>query len=67
MEAAWDVRNVRIEKNRVAVISIGRRPILSATVLNVSDPTRIPTSAALNTGPMAARGICQSLIKAGAG
>jgi hypothetical protein len=42
-----------MEKNSVAVISIGRRPILSANVLNVSDPTRIPNRAALKTGPNA--------------
>ena len=54
------------EKNKVAMISMGRRPILSAAVLKINEPRRIPKRPALNTGPSAALGMFQSLISAGA-
>ena len=60
------VMSVTREKNRVVRISTGRRPILSASMLNTMEPTRIPKSAALNTGPFWAGASCQSLMIAGA-
>ena len=47
--AAWAVKKVRTEKHSVTVISTGRRPILSASMLNSSEPTKIPKSPAPNT------------------
>ena len=52
MEAASPVHSVIKEKNNVATISTGRRPNLSANMLKSNEPTRMPTSAALSTGPI---------------
>jgi hypothetical protein len=55
-----DVIKVTTEKNKVAQMRTGLRPTLSATMLNRSDPNRMPTSAALRAGPIWAMGTCQS-------
>ncbi len=54
------------EKNSVAPISTGRRPILSATMLNTSEPISTPKLAAANTPPSTDRGTPQSWTTAGA-
>ncbi len=54
------------EKNSVAPMRTGRRPILSATMLKTSEPISTPKLAAANTGPSSARGDAQSGTTAGA-
>ena len=54
------------EKNSVAPMSTGRRPILSATTLKTSDPIRTPKLAAEKTGPSRLRGTPNSVTTAGA-
>ena len=48
------------EKNTVAHTITGRRPILSASMLNTSEPSSTPKFAATNTGPE--RGTCDAPI-----
>ena len=53
-EAARAAAIVITPKKSVAPIKIGRRPILSASMLKTSDPTSTPKLLAPNTGPSAA-------------
>ncbi len=54
------------EKNTVDQTITGRRPILSATMLNTSEPKSTPKFAAANTGPMTDRSAPNSASTAGA-
>ena len=54
------VTNVITEKNTVAQMSTGRRPILSATMLNSKAPSNTPNNPAPNTGPSCALEMFQS-------
>ena len=65
-ELALAVHSVSTAKYKAATISTGRRPILSESMLNKKDPSNTPVSAALNTKPICAPGILNSLITAGA-
>jgi len=64
--AACEVRNVRTEKQSVAVIKTIRRPILSASMLNKSEPTKMPNSPAPKTGPNCALPTCHCFRMTGA-
>ncbi|MBB3261929.1 hypothetical protein F4827_006829 [Paraburkholderia bannensis] len=66
IECAKPVAIMQAEKNSVAPISTGRRPILSATVLNVSEPTSMPNSPAPNTGASVSFAMPHSRITTGA-
>ncbi len=65
-ELARAVKIVIAPKNRVAPISTGRRPTLSASILNTRDPTSTPKLPAPKTGPSAALAICQPRTISGA-
>ncbi len=52
---AYAVAIVITEKNTVDHTITGRRPILSATMLNTSEPSSTPKLAAANTGPITDR------------
>ena len=59
-DAARAAAIVMTPKNSVAPMRIGRRPILSASMLKTSDPTSTPKLLAPNTGPSAALEIFHS-------
>jgi hypothetical protein len=54
------------EKNSVAPMRTGRRPILSATMLKTREPISTPKFAAEKTPPRSDRGMPQSATMAGA-
>lgn len=66
IELAKAVSSMHTEKNRVAPISTGRRPILSARVLKASEPTSMPNKPAPNTGDSTSLLSPHSWISAGA-
>ena len=63
---AYAVAIVITEKNSVDHTITGRRPILSATMLNTSEPSNTPKLAAANTGPITDRSAPNSASTAGA-
>jgi hypothetical protein len=66
IDCANPVASMQTEKNSVAPISTGRRPILSASVLKVSEPTSMPKRPAPNTGASVSLAMPHSRITTGA-